>query len=183
MRSNERLQPGHKSLRLPYRDYADAGIYYVTICAHENVCIFGSVQNGSVRLTPLGNLVRTHWEEISSHFQNAKLHAFVVMPSHLHGLIELSATVTSATAEIRRRRFDPSAVPARSLPAIIRSFKTVVAKRARQELQFVGDVWHRNYFERIVRDARELSNATQYILENPTKWEMDRFNPEAAKIQ
>jgi putative transposase len=183
MRSNERLHSGHKSLRLPYRDYDEAGIYYVTICAHENRCVFGSVQNCSVTLTPLGAVVREHWQAIPDHFSRAKLHAFVVMPSHLHGLIELSNKQTSPTAEIRKRSFDSDAVPAESLPAIVRSFKAIVAKRAHGELGFKGEVWHRNYFERVIRNAKELSNATNYIVENPTRWELDRFNPEAAKIQ
>jgi putative transposase len=183
MRSDERLHPGHKSLRLPYRSYVEPGIYYVTICAHQNLCIFGDVQNSSVRLTPLGDLVGEHWQAIPSHFPNAKLHAFVVMPSHLHGLIELSGKPTSPIAEIGRRRFDSDAVPANSLPAIVRSFKAIVARRARRELGFNGELWHRNYFERIIRDGKEFENATQYIIDNPTKWQMDRFNPEAAKIQ
>jgi putative transposase len=137
----------------------------------------------SLRLTPLGNLVLEHWQAIPSHFSNAKLHSLVVMPSHLHGLIELSGKPTSPVAEIRRRRFDSDAVPANSLPAIVRSFKAIVARRAHRELGFKGELWHRNYFERIIRDGREFANATQYIIDNPTKWEMDRLNPEAAKIQ
>jgi putative transposase len=183
MKPNETVHPGHKSLRLPYRSYAEPGIYYVTICAHKNACVFGSIQNGSVSLTPLGDFVHEHWQVIPSHFPKAKLHAFIVMPSHLHGLIELAGQPTSPTAEIRPRKFDLDAVPVGSLPAIVRSFKAIVARRAHLELGFSGDVWHRNYFERIIRDARELSNATQYVLENPAKWEMDRFNPEAAKIR
>ena len=183
MKPNEALHPGHKSLRLPYRSYAEAGIYCVTICAHKNLCVFGGVENDSVSLTSLGNLVMEHWQSIPFHFPNAKLHAFVVMPSHVHGLVELSSAPAPPSSEIRRRKFDAAATSPGSLPAIIRSFKAIVARRAHSELRFKGELWHRNYFERVIRTAKELSNATQYIRENPTRWEMDRFNPEAAKIQ
>jgi putative transposase len=105
------------------------------------------------------------------------------MPSHIHGLIELTGKSQPPGSGIRRRKFDQDAVPPDSLPAIVRSFKAIVARRAHQEFQFKGEVWHHNYFERVVRTTRELSSATQYIVENPAKWEMDRFNPEAAKIQ
>jgi putative transposase len=182
MRSDERLQPGHKSLRLPYRDYAETGIYYVTICTHRNICTLGNVESGSVVLTKLGELVRDCWQAIPSHFPAAKLHSFVVMPSHLHGLVELIQTA-APSLELRKRKFDGDAVPSHSLPAMIRSFKSIVARRAHAQMKFKGELWHRNYFERIIRDAKELSNATQYILENPKKWETNRFNPEAAKIQ
>jgi putative transposase len=183
MRSDERLHPGHKSLRLLYRSYAEPDIYYVTICTHRNLCIFGSVKNAAVNLNPLGSLTRECWQAIPSHFPDAKLHAFVVMPSHLHGLIELMVKPPSSSLEIRRRTFESDAVPAGSLSAIVRSFKSIVARRAHQEFQFKGELWHRNYFERVIRSGKELSNATQYIIANPTGWGMDRFNPEAAKVQ
>lgn len=32
-------------------------------------------------------------------------------------------------------------------------------------------IWQRNYFEKIVRDQRAYDNITQYIIDNPKKWE------------
>ena len=31
-------------------------------------------------------------------------------------------------------------------------------------------VWQRNYFERIIRDEKELNDTRRYIIENPTNW-------------
>jgi len=182
MRSDETLHPGHKSWRLPYHDYSSAGIYYVTICAENNRCIFGQIENGCVQRTRLGEVVRECWEAIPAHYPNAKLHAFVVMPNHFHGLIELAKSVQIKT-EILRREFNLSSVPSGSLSAIVRSFKAVVTRRAHKEIRLHGEIWHRNYFERVVRDGQEFSNATRYIAENPMQWEWDERNPLAGKIQ
>jgi hypothetical protein len=42
-------------------------------------------------------------------------------------------------------------------------------------------VWQRNYFERVVRDGKEMKRVQRYIFENPTQWEFDHENPEAVK--
>jgi REP element-mobilizing transposase RayT len=67
-----------------------------------------------------------------------------------------------------------------SLCAIIRSFKSAVTKS--RNVSAVGcapavPVWQRNYYERIVRDERELSFIRQYIADNPTKWGEDKNHP------
>src|SRR5438445_12186565 len=68
----------------------------------------------------------------------------------------------------------PRAVPPGSLGAIVRSFKAAVTKRVHDKFQVSGPVWQRNYFERVVRDGEEFSNATRYIKENPARWEWIR---------
>jgi hypothetical protein len=40
-------------------------------------------------------------------------------------------------------------------------------------------VWQEDYFERIIRDEKELLNIRNYILSNPLRWNLDRENPEA----
>jgi putative transposase len=182
MRSDEALHPGHKSPRLPYHDYSAVGIYYVTICAKDNRCIFGQIENAGVQRTRLGEVVRECWAAIPAHYPNARLHAFVVMPNHFHGLIELAKTSQLET-EIHRREFNPSSVPPGSLSAIVRYFKAVVTRRAHSEIGLHGEIWHRNYFERVVRDGQEFSNATRYIADNPMKWKRDERNPQAGEIQ
>jgi REP element-mobilizing transposase RayT len=38
-------------------------------------------------------------------------------------------------------------------------------------------LWQRNYYERVIRDERELARAREYIVNNPLKWSFDRENP------
>ena len=35
-------------------------------------------------------------------------------------------------------------------------------------------IWQRNYFEKIVRNQRAYDNITQYIIDNPKKWEIKK---------
>ena len=39
-------------------------------------------------------------------------------------------------------------------------------------------VWQRNYYERVIRNERELIKIREYIHFNPMKWESDDENPE-----
>ena len=58
-----------------------------------------------------------------------------------------------------------------SLAAIVRSFRVEVTRRARAELNGDGEICQHNYFERIIRDGQEFSDATRYIAENPVRWQ------------
>ena len=40
-------------------------------------------------LSDVGKIATQCWEEIPKHFPNAILHEYVIMPNHVHGIIEL----------------------------------------------------------------------------------------------
>ncbi|MGZ8467101.1 MAG: transposase, partial [Candidatus Binatia bacterium] len=39
-----------RSIRLPGYDYAQAGAYFVTVCAQDRACLFGEVVGDQMRL-------------------------------------------------------------------------------------------------------------------------------------
>ncbi len=174
----EALHPGHHSIRLKGYDYSLEGLYFVTICAHEKRCIFGRIIDARAELSPAGLLVHDCWSAIPLHFARTRLHAFVVMPNHLHGIVEICSKLGRSSAAPLRG--GPVAkVRAGSIGAIVRSFKSAVARQAHETLKRHGPVWQRNYFERVLRDGQEFSDATRYIAENPLNWEFDHENPRA----
>jgi REP element-mobilizing transposase RayT len=66
----------------------------------------------------------------------------------------------------------------KSLGSFIAGFKSAVTKRINQIRDNSGfPVWQRNYFERVIRNDRELDAIREYIVNNPMKWAMDRENP------
>jgi len=72
-----------------------------------------------------------------------------------------------------------------SLGTIIGSFKSAVTgkingHRAARHLAPVH-VWQRNYYERIIRDEKELNDTRRYIIENPFHWDSDENHPANTK--
>ncbi len=180
MKDDDQLHPGHHSIRLSNRDYSAPDFYFVTICALQSRCIFGRILNAQMEPSRLGRIVKECWAAIPVHFAHTRLHAFVVMPNHMHGIVEIVRRVGAQhaaplqemqTVEDRRCQVHPG-----SLSAIVRSFKSEVTRRARLELSWLGDVWQRNYFERVLRDSRELADASAYVVENIKNWVIDIEN-------
>jgi putative DNA methylase len=81
--------------------------------------------------------------------QRYRLLAWVVMPNHVHVLVELSE-------EVR-------------LPDLLHSWKSFTAIEANRILGRSGIFWMPEYFDRYIRDEKHLANAVSYIHENPVK--------------
>jgi len=176
----EKLHPGHHSIRLQEYDYSAPGFYFVTICTSERKCILGAFHEGHIKLNDLGETIRECWLAIPRHFAKVNLHEFVIMPNHLHGIVEIVAVGAQHAAPLlgtNSNARNPAFVKPGSLGAIIRSYKAAVARQARRELGWHGEVWQRNYFERVLRDGKEIAEAGRYIAENPMMWELDLENP------
>jgi putative transposase len=48
---------------------------------------------------------------------------------------------------------------------------------------FNKKLWQRNYYEHVTRNEIDLSETREYILNNPKKWHLDKYNPENPEIQ
>ena len=91
------LRHHRHSIRLKGYDYTRPGAYFVTICTHERICLFGDVVNGKMELNEYGDIAQECWLAIPEHFANARLDAFVIMPNHVHGIIILTESSVGAT--------------------------------------------------------------------------------------
>jgi REP element-mobilizing transposase RayT len=78
-----------------------------------------------------------------------RLIAWVVMPNHVHAMIEVK-----------------QGFPLRS---IVQSWKSFTAHKANDILDRKGTFWYADYFDRFIRDERHYSNAVAYIHNNPVK--------------
>lgn len=77
-------------MRLRGYDYAQAGAYFVTICARGQECLFGEVVGGEMRRNGWGAIVTRCWDELPQHYPTVELDAFTAMPNHVHGIIVLT---------------------------------------------------------------------------------------------
>ena len=171
-----------RSLRLQGYDYSKEGLYYITICCQDRVCLFGEIINGEMYLNDIGEIANKCWLEIPDHFPNVVLHEYIVMPNHIHGIIELtnSAAGVENFQPLPPQRNEFQKMIPRSIGSIVKGFKIGVTKWVRNEKpeKFPKDrkVWQRNYYERIVRNSRSYLNISRYIVNNPSKWEEDKFH-------
>ena len=192
-----------RSIRLRGYDYTQPGAYFVTMCTQNRECLLGEIENGQVRLNDAGQMIARWWNELNRKFPTIKTDVSVIMPNHLHGIIVLRPNSSVGTALCGRpdlvgrddgqpRRVAPTeegteVAPTRpTLGDIIGWFKTMTTNeyiRGVKQMNwppFPGRLWQHNYYERIVRNERELHAIRQYIVENPLKWEFDRENPAVA---
>jgi REP-associated tyrosine transposase len=89
--------------------------------------------------------------ETLGHFDGDRviLISSVVMPNHVHALFILN--------------------PEYSLEKLLRSWKTFSARQINAILQRSGNVWQKDYFDRLVRDEKHFANCVRYIRRNPEK--------------
>jgi len=176
-----------KSIRLKGYDYTSEGIYFVTVCTYNKECILGNISNGKMLLNKFGEIVYLCWKNIPTHFPNTRLNVFFVMPNHIHGIIHITRRGTACCAptkapakEYHNSKANVFNRPVKnSLPVIIRSFKSAATKQINLLRNTPGiTIWQRNYYERIVRDEKDLNQIKEYIINNPLKWELDEENPQ-----
>ncbi|MDR0811398.1 MAG: transposase, partial [Paludibacter sp.] len=67
-----------RSIRLRNYDYAQVGLYFVTICVQNHECVFGKIVGGEMILNEYGKTVNDCWLDIPQHYPNVVLHEFVV---------------------------------------------------------------------------------------------------------
>jgi putative transposase len=197
-------------VRLKEYDYSQAGAYFITIVAQDRACLFGEVIDGDMRLNAAGEMLAAEWDGLPNRFRTIETDTFVVMPNHVHGIIVITANVGAGLVPVLsgKTRNETGSVGAGLVPApwghattasrattrvaptsvgdVVGAFKsmtTVLYGRGVRQSRwraFCGRLWQRNYYEHIIRDDAALQRIREYIIANPTGWEMDAENPTKA---
>ncbi|MBK6607104.1 MAG: hypothetical protein IPH52_25225 [Leptospiraceae bacterium] len=154
-----------KSIRLKEYNYAAGNFYYITICVKDKRNDFGRIQCNKMELLDIGKIADLFWKEIPLHFQNANLDEYIIMPNHLHGIIQLNHQ--DVAIEGNRSTFQH--LQKNSIPSIIRSYKASVTRWCNQN-NFENFQWQRNYYEHIIRTEEDYFRIKQYIEANPQNW-------------
>ena len=154
-----------RSIRLKGWDYASSGLYFVTICTHNRQNIFADP-----RLRDIVEMALAYIPQ-QDHARHVVLDESVIMPNHMHGILGLSVTESVPR--------DFKTLQPGSVGTIVGNYKMLVTKRVKAMLKVVGSdyqVWQRGYYERIIRNERELNTIRHYIQQNPIRWAEDRDN-------
>ena len=168
-----------RSTRLRGWDYSQAATYFVTICTYRRECLLGEIVDRRMRLNACGQLAAEAWSWLSQRYRYVELDALGVMPNHLHGIL----AITDADAPNRRGESRIAPTPnaplgRKTLGSLIGAFKTVSAKHINALRDTCGaHVWQRGYYDRVVRNGRELQAIREYIRQNAARWPDDPENP------
>ena len=131
--------PGHAALRRGRASEAHH-VYLVTFATAHRRPLFADQALACIAAEAL--LDARAWER-------SKLLAWVLMPDHWHGLIELGAMD--------------------SLSIIVQKLKSNSARRMRTEYPATGAVWEKGFHDRAIRTESTIKPAARYIVSNPLR--------------
>jgi putative transposase len=90
-----------RSIRLKGYDYSRAGAYFVTICAQNRERLFGKIKNGEITLNDAGRIAENWYHELENKFHDIKCHEYIIMPNHVHFIIQNVRAVVGANLCVR----------------------------------------------------------------------------------
>ncbi|MDD5072105.1 MAG: transposase [Patescibacteria group bacterium] len=184
-----------KSTRHPDWDYADDGMYFVTICTNNRQEFFGKIINEKMFLNGIGKISNRIWQEITKHFDDVILDEYMVMPNHIHGIIFICNNGRDAinrVSTINRTiphendinrvstggitgKYNP--MGKKSLGEIIRWYKGRCSFEIKKLSFNINFAWQSRFYDHIIRNEYSLNNIRNYIYNNPVKWVINRNNP------
>ena len=178
-----------KSIRLKGYDYSKTGLYFITICCQNRVHLFGNVINKQMILNDAGKMIEKWFNELQNKFPDVKCHEMVVMPNHIHFIIENIGSVgadlrvcpnDSNISKTEKRVSEILGEHAGSpLHRVLQWFKTMSTNeyirgvKNNNWIPFDGKLWQRNYWEHIIRNDQSYQKISDYIINNPSKWNDD----------
>lgn len=159
--------PHRKQLRLKEYDYSQEGYYFITICTQNRKCVLSKIideiNSKSVgancvrpitRLSKIGQIIDKEINKISKIYDNIFIDEYVIMPNHIHLIIEI---------ENGRTQFAPT------ISQIIKQYKGSITK------QLNYNIWQKSFYEHIIRNEKEYYMIKQYIQYNPLNWKKDKY--------
>lgn len=153
--------PKRKANRLANYDYSQNGAYFITICVKDKEPIlskieFNSIYPNEIKLSKLGIIVANEILNIEKRFDNTKVLDYVIMPNHIHLIIQLDDCRCS-------------------LGQIIGSFKSIATLQSKKIGYSNDKLFQRNYYDHIIRNEDDYLTKSNYIKNNPEKWLGDKY--------
>lgn len=187
--------PQRKSMRLKNYDYSQAGLYFITICVdrlkNPGMMPFGYVKNGEMILNNAGKMVEKWYWELENKYPDKRCHEMVIMPNHIHFIIENLAVVAGDHAGPtlcgRPQRGHPQPYGPENkkinstIAAAIGWFVTMTTNEYIRGVKSLNwqpynkKLWQRSYWDVIIRNEQSYQRISNYIKNNPVKWDADKL--------
>lgn len=179
--------------RATWHDYS-GGSYFVTICTQHREPYFGHIADGQMAYTDLGLAANDCLQAIPSHFPDAEIPVWIVMPNHIHAIIIINAPTppvetqnlaspkqmsihhleTQDFASLQRETLQKFGPQSKNLASIVRGFKIGVTKYANSHA--LSFAWQPRFHDHIIRNQDEMNRIADYINNNVARWKEDCFN-------
>jgi putative transposase len=171
-----------ESARHPHWDYSANGWYFITICTRDRHPFFGEIQNDTMQLSEIGEVVAEEWQKTAIVRPYVVLDEWIVMPNHFHAIVGiqhsdcLGSTHLPDDVETFRRNVSTgvSRLQPKSLGSIVGQFKSGCTKRI-WAMGFQEFAWQPRFHDRIIRDRTSFNHIRHYIQTNPKRWKTDKF--------
>ena len=162
--------PKRKQTRLKEYDYSSPGAYFITICVKDRKQLLSKIIVGTGVLdgpqnilTSYGEIANKHLVNMSDFYENIKIDEFVVMPNHIHMLIQILETGNSNGPS-------RTSVPTNSLIAqFVSTFKRFCNK------EYGKNIWQSRSNDHIIRGEKDYQKICEYIDTNVIRWKEDCF--------
>ncbi len=179
MEKRNRVKAYPKSMRLAGYNYSWPGAYFVTVCTFDKRCMFGRVVNEKMNINSYGKIVKREWIVSCKSYPDVYCDYYIVMPNHFHAIVFINKPQSASGASPRQSDAVPVTRKDRRqmlLPKIVGRFKMQAAKHINLIRNTSGRaIWQRSYYDHIIRNEEDLTQKREYIINNPIKWELDRF--------
>jgi putative transposase len=179
------------SARLQTWDYANNGAYFITICTKNRKHYFGKIENNEMQLSEIGKLAENFWLEIPNQFSFIELGNFIVMPNHIHGIFIINnfvetrfiaSNTNNETLENEKQSIqskqggitrDKNPMFHDNISRIVRWYNGRCSFEIRKlNIHFE---WQPRFHDHIIQNSNSFEIIQNYIQENPSNWEKDKF--------
>lgn len=165
-----------KTLRLQNFDYSSNGLYFITVCTYGRENYFGKIIDGTMHLSLCGKVAEEEIRNVNLRRKDQfiEIDKYVVMPNHIHLIIRIYNP--DLFHQYQKEAF--SKPTAKSVPSVIRSYKSAVSKRIHEisnENNLPYRIWQTRYFDNVIRNEKAYLKIWEYIDTNTLRWEKDRF--------
>ncbi len=174
-----------RSIRLAGYDYSRAGLYFITICTQNRLCLFGNVNNDDMILNDAGKMIAIQWLDLKQRFIDVDFGEYIVMPNHFHGIIVGAPLVGAQNRTGQPNTGQPQGIAPTTMQNtvgdIVGVFKSITTNEYIRGVKqfnwsrFNKKLWQRNYYEHIIRDENSYLHLSEYIQNNPLKWHEDKY--------
>lgn len=161
-----------QTARATWWNYANNGIYFITICTDNREHHFGAIENGKMILSDIGLIVQQEWDKSFEIRKELFCDVYMIMPDHIHAILRIANNVHPyGCADVQ---FHGIAYrPPKSISSFVAGFKSAATKRINEYRKMPkSPVWQSRFHDHIIRNNDEFIRIEKYILENPQNWHL-----------